>query len=208
MKILVPNAEFARLASDEHIATAVAALTANGMEALVVESGAEARSRVLASLPDGAEVFTAMSRTLDTLGLSEAINDSSRYIPLRPQLKTLDREKQGREWRRVQSSPEYVVGSVHAVTEQGQVLIASASGSQLASYVFGASHAIWVVGTQKIVRDLGEGLRRVLEYSYPLEHERIQALGMPGSSVSKILIVERERPGRISVILVKEVLGF
>src|SRR5215472_7311161 len=177
MKTLVPNAEFARLASDEHIATAVAALTANGMEALVVASGAEARSRVLALLPEGAEVFTAMSRTLDTLGLSTAINDSARYHPLRPQLKALDRERQGREWRRVQASPEYVVGSVHAVTEQGQVLIASASGSQLASYVFGASHIIWVVGTKKIVRDLDEGLRRVREYSYPLEHERIQALG-------------------------------
>ena len=208
MKTLAPNAEFARVASDEQIATAVAALTANGMEALVVESGAEARSRVLDLLPEGAEVFTSMSRTLDTLGLSRDINESSRYTPLRPQLKALDREKQGREWRRLQSSPEYVIGSVHAVTEQGQVLIASASGSQLASYVFGASHVIWVVGAQKIVRDLEEGLRRVREYSYPLEHERIQALGMPGSFVAKLLLVERERPGRISVILVKEALGF
>ena len=208
MTTLVPNAEFARLASNEQIATAVAALTANGMAAEVVESGAAARSRVLDLLPEGVLVFTSMSRTLDTLGLSADINDSARYHPLRPQLKTLDRQAQGREWRRLQSSPEYVVGSVHAVTEQGQVLIASASGSQLGSYVFGASHVIWVVGAQKIVRDLGEGFRRVREYSYPLEHERIQALGMPGSFVAKILLVERERPDRVSVILVKEALGF
>ena len=114
----------------------------------------------------------------------------------------------GRARRRLQSSPEYVVGSVRAVMEQGQVPIASASGSQLASYVFGASHVIWVVGAQKIVRDLDEGLRRVREYSYPLEHERMQALGMPGSFVAKILLVEGERPGRISMILVKEALGF
>jgi LUD domain len=140
--------------------------------------------------------------------LSSIPNESSRYHPLRPQLKTLDRQTQGREWRKLQSSPEYVVGSVHAVTEQGQVLIASASGSQLASYVFGADHVIWAVGAQKIVRDLGEGFRRVREYSYPLEHERIQALGMPGSFVAKILLVERERPDRVSVILVKEALGF
>ena len=208
MKALVPNAEFARLASDDQIATAVAALTERGMAAEVVESGVEARNRVLDLLPEGAEVFTSMSRTLDTLGLSEAINDSTRYHPLRPRLKTLHRQAQEREWRKLQSSPEYVVGSVHAITEQGQVLIASASGSQLASYVFGASHVIWVVGAQKIVRDLDEGLRRVREYSYPLEHERIQALGMPGSFVAKILLVEGERPGRISVILVKEALGF
>lgn len=208
MTTLVPNTEFAGLASDEQIATVVAALTARGMAAEVVDSGVQARNRVLDLLPEGALVFTSMSRTLDTLGLSEAINDSTRYAPLRPQLKALDRERQGHEWRRLQSSPEYVVGSVHAITEQGQVLIASASGSQLAGYVFGASHVIWVVGAQKIVRDLEEGFRRVREYSYPLEHERIQALGMPGSFVAKILLVEGERPGRISVILVKEVLGF
>jgi hypothetical protein len=208
MTTLVPNTGFTQLASDERIATVVAALTANGMTAEVVANGAEARSHVLDMLPEGAEVFTSMSRTLDTLGLSEAINDSTRYQPLRPQLMQLDRERQGREWRKLQSSPEYVVGSVHAITEQGQVLIASASGSQLASYVFGASHVIWVVGAQKIVRDLEEGLRRMREYSYPLEHERIQALGMPGSFIAKILLVERERPGRISVILVKEALGF
>ena len=208
MTTRVPNAEFARLASDEQIATAVAALTKHGMVTEVVESAAEARSHVLDLLPEGVEVFTAMSRTLETLGLSEAINDSTRYTPLRPRLKTLDRQAQEREWRRIQSSPEYVVGSVHAVTEQGQVLVASASGSQLASYVFGASHVIWVVGAQKIVRDLEEGLRRVREYSYPLEHQRIQALGMPGSFVAKILLVEGERPGRISIILVKEALGF
>jgi hypothetical protein len=208
MTTLVPNIEFARLASDEQIATAVAALTANGMAAEAVASGAEARSRVLDLLPEGAEVFTSMSRTLDTLGLSVEINESSRYNPLRPQLKALDRQTQGREWRRLQSSPEYVVGSVHAVTEQGQVLIASASGSQLASYVFGAGHVIWVVGAQKIVRDLGEGLRRVREYSYPLEHERVHALNGIGSFLAKILVVEGERPGRISLILVKEELGF
>lgn len=208
MTTLVPNTEFARLASDEHIAAAAVALTAKGMAVEVVENRAGARSRVLDLLPQGAEVFTSMSRTLDMLGLNEEINTSSRYRPLRPQLKTLDRQTQEREWRRLQSSPEYVVGSVHAVTQQGQVLIASASGSQLASYVFGASHVIWVVGVQKIVRDLDEGLRRIREYSYPLEHQRIQALGMPGSFMAKILLVEGERPGRISVLLVKELLGF
>ena len=140
--------------------------------------------------------------------LSSIPNESSRYHPLRPQLKTLDRQTQGREWRKLVSSPEYVVGSVHAVTEQGQVLIASASGSQLASYVFGAGHVIRVVGAQKIVRDLGEGFRRVREYSYPLEHQRMHALNGTGSFVAKILVVERERPGRISVLLVKEALGF
>lgn len=160
-------------------------------------------------LPEGAEVYTSLSRTLETLGLSEEINASSRYVPLRPQADRMDREaRKSREGRKFLASPEYVIGSVHAVTQQGQVLIASGSGSQLASYVYGASHVIWVVGAQKIVRDRDEGFRRIWEYSYPLESERMHALYGTGSAVTKILLFERELPGRISILLVKEALGF
>ena len=106
------------------------------------------------------------------------------------------------------ASPEYVIGSVHAITHQGQVLIASGSGSQLAGYAFGASHVIWVVGAQKIVSNLDEGFRRIWEYSYPLENERMQALYGTGSFPAKILSIEMDMPGRISILLVKEVLGF
>ena len=209
MTTLVPNAEFSHLASDEQIATAVAALTARGMDAQVLEHRDHVRSKVLELLPEGAEVFTPLSRTLDTLGLSEEIDTSSRYVALRPLVAKMDREtRKSREGRKLLSSPEYVIGSVHAVTQQGQVLIASGSGSQLASYVYGASHIIWVVGAQKIVRDLDEGFRRIWEYSYPLENERMQSLYGTDSAVSKILIFEREQPGRISILVVKEVLGF
>jgi hypothetical protein len=209
MTTLVPNAEFARLASDEHLATVVAALTSRGMSAEVVETGAQARSRVLDWLPAGAEVFTSLSRTLETLGLQEEITTSSRYVPLRPQLDALGREgRMGRVGRQLMARPEYVIGSVHAVTHQGQVLIASGSGSQLASYVFGASHVLWVVGAQKIVRDLDEGFRRIWEYCYPLEDERMRARYGMGSFPAKILLFEGEMPGRISVLLVKEALGF
>jgi hypothetical protein len=110
MMTLVPNAEFARMASDEYIASAVAALKARGMAADVVTSRAGARSRVLDLLPEGANVFTSLSRTLDTLGLSAEINASSRYIPLRPQMNGLDREwRMSREGRKFMSSPEYVI---------------------------------------------------------------------------------------------------
>jgi hypothetical protein len=209
MTTLVPNAEFARLANDEQIATTVAALTARGMEASVIENRAEARSRVLDLLPEGAEVYTSLSQTIDVLGLKTEINTSSRYIPLRPQVEGLGRGgRTSRAGRKLISSPEYVIGSVHAVTQQGQVLIASGSGSQLASYAFGASHVIWVVGAQKVVRDLDEGFRRIWEYSYPLENQRMQALYGTDSFPAKILLVEKEMPGRITVLLVKEVLGF
>jgi hypothetical protein len=209
MTTLVPNMEFARLASDEDIAAVVAALTAKGIAASAVENRTEARSRVLDLLPEGAEVYTALSQTLEVLGLREEISASSRYVPLRPQVERLGRERRmAREGRKLMSSPEYVIGSVHAITLQGQVLIASGTGSQLASYAFGASHVIWVVGAQKIVRDLDAGLRRIWEYSYPLENERMQALYGRDSFPAKTLLIEGEMPGRISVLIVREVLGF
>jgi hypothetical protein len=209
MTTLVPNAEFARLASDEDIAMVVAALTAKGMAASLVEDRAEARSRVLDLLPEGAEVYTALSQTLEVLGLHEEINTSSRYISLRSQVDTLGREgRLSRAGRQLMASPEYVIGSVHAITHQGQVLIASGSGSQLAGYAFGASHVIWVVGAQKIVRNVDEGLRRIWEYSYPLENERMQTRYGMDSFPAKVLLVEGDIPGRITVLLVKEALGF
>ena len=209
MTTLVPNTEFARLASDEDITTVVAALTAKGIAAEVFENRAEVRSCLLDLLPEGAEVYTALSQTLAVLGLHEEINTSSRYISLRSQVDKLGREgRMSRTGRKLMASPEYVIGSVHAITHQGQVLIASGSGSQLAGYTFGASHVIWVVGAQQIVRDLDEGLRRIWEYSYPLENERMQTRYGMDSFPAKILLVEGEMPGRISVLLVKEALGF
>ena len=206
---LVPNTEFAHLASDEDIATVVAALTAKGIAAEVFEERAEACSRVLDLLPQGAEVYTALSQTLEVLGSHEEIRTSSRYVPLRPQLEKLGPAgHMSRIGRKLMASPEYVIGSVHAITHQGQVLIASATGSQLAGYAFGANHIIWVVGAQKIVRNVDEGLRRIWEYSYPLENERMQTLYGVDSFPNKILLVQGELPGRISVLLVKEAVGF
>lgn len=209
MTTLVPNTEFAHLASDEDIATVVTALTAKGMAAEVFENRAQARSRVLDLLPEGAEVYTAVSQTLEVLGLHEEIRTSSRYVPLRQEIEKLGwEERMSRAGRKLMASPESVIGSVHAITHQGQALIASGSGSQLAGYAFGASHIIWVVGAQKIVRNVDEGLRRIWEYSYPLENERMQTLYGVDSFPNKILLVQGEWPGRISVLLVKEALGF
>jgi hypothetical protein len=206
---LAPNMAFNQLASDERLATTVRALEANNLRALVAATGDEARQQVLELLPPGAEVFTSGSRTLEVIGLASEINDSGRYQAIRPRLFAMDRQMQGREMRKLGASPDVVVGSVHAITEQGQILIASAGGSQLASYASGAGQVIWVAGTQKLVRDLDEGLRRIQEYSYPLEDARArETYGMP-SAVNKILIVNREYfPGRVTVVLVKENVGF
>jgi hypothetical protein len=209
MVVISPNSVFSHLASKERVAKTIQALEANGIAAFVVENGDEARQRVLDLLPEGAEVFTTASRTLEAIGLTSEINESPRFQAVRPRLMTLDRQKHERERRRLGAIPDIVIGSVHAVTEQGQVLIASASGSQLASYVFGAGRVIWVVGTQKLVSDLDEGMRRIEEYSFRLEDARVHEMYGQGSFIGKILMVQRETmPGRITIVLVKENLGF
>jgi hypothetical protein len=201
--------EFSRVASDERISSAVAALEANGVGTFVVESGAEARSLVRSLLPEGAEVYNNTSRTLEVIGVADDIERSGRYQALRPRLYRMDRDMQRREMRTLAASPEYVVGSVHAVTEEGSLLIASATGSQLGPLVSGAENVILVIGGQKIVRDLEAGLRRIREYCFPLEDERARrAYGVP-SGVNNVLIINRvTAPRRVTAVLVKERLGF
>jgi YkgG family uncharacterized protein len=205
----MPNPEFAALASGERIAAAAAALVTSGIDAEVVATGAEARGRVLELLPDGAEVFNNTSRTLEVTGIADEIERSGRYQAIRLRLYQMDREMQKDEMRRLGASPDYVVGSVHAVTEQGSLLVASASGSQLGPLASGAGRVILVVGGQKVVPDLETGLRRLEQYCYPLENERaLRAYGVP-SGVNNILVINRVLiPGRITLILVCEPLGF
>jgi hypothetical protein len=201
--------KFAELASDPQIERTVQALEANNIHTLVAEDGAEAKKILFELIPDNAEVFISSSVTLNTLGITEAIDKSGRYDSVRAKLAMMDRETQGREMQKMGTTPEYMIGSVHAVTEIGQVIIVSKTGSQLAGYVAGAAHVIWVAGTQKIVPTLEDGLKRIDEYILPLEDTRaFKAYGMH-SSINKVLIVNKEfMPGRTTLILVKENLGF
>jgi len=197
------------LADPATLTETVQALSANGFTVMVADSADEARLKVLELVPEGVEVFTATSATLEKTGIAAEINESGRYHSVRKQLAGLNRQTQMAEMRRLAATPEYVLGSVHAITRQGYVMVASFGGSQLPAYVYGASKVIWVVGTQKIVKDVDEGFRRIEEHSLPLESERLQkALGRP-SDIGKILIVRREvLPGRITIVLVKGSLGF
>lgn len=201
--------EFSELASDDRIAKTAAALERNGVRTFVAENGAEARAQVRSLLVEGAEVYNNTSRTLEDIGVAEDIERSGRYQPLRLRLYRMDREMQRREMRTLAAAPDFVVGSAHAVTEEGSLLIASASGSQLGPIVSGAEHVIFVIGGQKVVKDFDAALRRIYEYSYPLEDERARrAYGLP-SGVNSILIINKVvTPERVFVILVKEQLGF
>ena len=206
---MIPKMEFAKLATDEQIQRTAQALEANNIHVVVVENGAEARRVFFELIPDGSEVFLGASVTLEKLGIRDEVEKSGRFDALRPRLFAMNRATQGREIRKLGSAPDYAAGSVQAVTEDGQVLIASNSGSQLGPYVVGAGKVIWVVGSQKIVKDLDAGLRRIREYCYLREEEHMQQLYKLSTAVNKILIVSRElRPGRNTLIIVKEELGF
>jgi hypothetical protein len=204
-----PNLAFARLASDEQIERTTKALEANGIHTLIAQNGEEAKRLFFELIPQGSEVFLGASVTLETLGIQAEIDKSGHYEALRPKMFAMNRETQGREIRKLGSAPDYAAGSVHAITEDGCVLIASNTGSQLGPYANGAGKVIWVAGAQKIVKDVAEGLRRIEEYDVPLEEEHMQQLYKRSTGLNKILIVNREiRPGRITLIIVKEKLGF
>jgi hypothetical protein len=205
---IVPS-EFTELASGEQIATAAAALERNGIRPLLAATGADARGLVRSLLTDGAEVYNNTSQTLEATGVADDIERSGRYQPLRLRLYRMDREMQQREMRTLAASPDYVVGSVHALTEDGSLLIASASGSQLGPLVSGAGHVIFVIGAQKIVSDVAAGMRRIYEYCYPLEDVRARrAYGVP-SGVNNILIINKVvATDRVTAIIVNERLGF
>src|SRR5512146_2828321 len=177
----VPNEEFAKLASDERIQRAAKALEANGIHTLIAENGEEAKRLFFELVPEGSEVFLGASVTLETLGIRDEIDKSGKYDALRPKIFAMDRATQGREIRKLGGAPDYAAGSVHAVTEDGQVLIASKTGSQLGPYASGAGKVIWVVGAQKLVKNFEEGLRRIYEYCVPLEEVHMQQLYKTGT---------------------------
>lgn len=200
---------FGTQAAEDRVKRTAAALEANGISVLRAADAAEAKRQVLGLIPDGSEVYHGASQSLDVSGITDEIEKSGRYEPLRPRLWSMDRETQADEMRRLASAPDVMLGSVHAVTETGSLLVASMSGSQLGPYSTGAGQVILVVGTQKIVSDLEEGFRRIDEYAFPLEDARAQAEYGVHSAVNKVLIIHREfMPGRTTVVLVDEVLGF
>jgi hypothetical protein len=200
---------FAAPAEDARVRRTAAALEANGMTVLRAPNGAEAKRIVLDLIPAGSQVHHGASQSLEASGIADEMERSGRYEPLRPLVLSMDRATQADEIRRLTASPGVMLGSVHAVTETGSLVAASASGSQLGPYVSGAGKVILLVGTQKIVPDLHDALRRIDEYVFPLEDARAQAAYGVHSGVNKVLIVNREwTPGRITVVLCDEALGF
>ncbi len=204
-----PTKDFGDLATQEQIDATVKALQEHGFDVSVVENGDEAKLKTLELIPEGSEVMTASSTTNNTIGLTEELNESGKYDSIKTKFSKMDRETQGNEMRKLGAGPDYIVGSAHAVTMDGKAVIASATGSQLPGYAYGAENVIWIVSTKKIVTNLEEAFDRIEKHVFPLEDERAMKAYGSGSGINKMLIVNKEvRPGRIHIIFVKEDLGF
>jgi hypothetical protein len=209
MTTATPQTPFAEAAPAQRLERAAAALTTHGFTVEILDDAAAARARVKELTPEGATVFTGASETLRLSGIDEDLNSSGRYESVKARTRTMDRTTQLAEIWRMLACPDVIVGSVAAVTETGSLVAASASGSQLAGYSGAAARAIWIVGAQKVVTDLDTALRRVEDHCLPLEHERaMQAYGQPGA-LNRLLILNAEpHPGRGTVLLLREAIGF
>ncbi|HET7017308.1 MAG TPA: LUD domain-containing protein [Streptosporangiaceae bacterium] len=196
-------------APEPSLERAAAALRAHGFTAEILDDVAAARVRVKELIPEGASVFTGASETLRLSGIDADINASGRYQAIKPRVLAMDRATAADDVRRLLACPDVAMGSVAAVTETGSLVIASGSGSQLPGYAGGAGRAIWIVGAQKVVPDLTSALRRVEDHCLPLESARAQAVYGQPSAVNRLLVLNAEPyPGRGTVLLLREAIGF
>ena len=202
----------ADLSADERarIERTFEALKARGVEPGFVADRPGALAAVLARIPKGAAVAHGSSTTLSEIGFIERMKrPGSGYRYLNDEwTKENDPAKRNRLRARLTMEADYFLGSVQAICETGEVIAADAGGSRQAGYVFGPPHVIWVAGVNKLVPSVEAGMRRLREVALPLEDQRMKTLGASGSAIGKIVIYERERPGRISLLLVGEPLGF
>src|SRR3954453_7068221 len=183
-------------------------LRAHNIEAIVVGTGAEAADVVLGMIPNGAEVHSGKSKTLEDIGLYAKLMESGRYDAIRPRLFSMDRATQAREMRKLAAAPDVMVGSVEAITADGTLVAASATGSQLGPFASGAGQVILVVGSQNLVPDVDAALRRIREVVLPWENARIQERLGVDTMLAKILLIHGEwTPERITVVLVREPVG-
>jgi len=199
---------FTALPDDQALAATVIALEEHGFSVEVVDDLDAAREAVLARIPHGSSVMTNTSVTLQETGIADAINDGGPYESARNKMFALDFATQVQDMKAIAGQPDYALGSVHAVTRDGTLVIASASGSQLASYAWGAANVIFVIGAQKLVPTLDEAHQRIYQHSLKLEDARAQAAYGQHSSVGKVLEIHQELPGRIHVVIIRQPVGF
>lgn len=200
--------EFIAPASEETLQSVAAKIRQRNIEVVVVTNADEARQATLERIPKGAEFLAGKSKTLIDSGILDVIGDPEQYNALRHRFIKMDRKTQGDEIRKLTAGPDFMLGSLQAITEDGILVATSATGGQIGPYANTAGKVILVVGSQKIVPDLDTAFRRIRDYALPIEDEKIRKAANFGSFIGKTLIIEREWVAdRITVILVREPIG-
>jgi acyl-CoA hydrolase len=208
MSTTVTPDRFTTLPNEQALQATVVALEEHGFSVEVVDDLDAAREAVLARIPQGASVMTNTSATLAETGIADAINDGAAYDSARNKMLALDFATQAQQMKAIGGQPDYALGSVHAITRDGTLVIASASGSQLASYAWGAANVIFVVGAHKLVPTLEAAHQRIYQHSLKLEDARAIAAYGQHSFVGKVMEIHQELPGRIHIVLIRQQVGF
>ena len=200
--------DFAAPASEAELEALAEKLRARNFEVVIVQDGAEAKAEVLKRIPEGAQVHSGKSKTLEDAGLFKEFMEGDRFDFVRKRTMKLDPKTQRDEIRKLGAAPDVMVNSAHAVTDEGQIVITSASGSQIGPIASGAGRLILVIGSHKIVPDLDAAFRRIREHVFPYEDARLrEAMGI-GTKITRTLILDQDfLPGRTTVILVREPIG-
>jgi len=200
--------DFTLPASETELEAVAARLRERNFEVVIVQSSADVKAAVMGRIPEGATVHSGKSKTLEEAGLFKELMESERYDFIRRRTSKLDRKTQGDEIRKLGAAPDFMLGSVQAVTESGQLVVASASGSQIGPYASGAGKLILVIGSQKIVPDVDTALRRINEHVFPYEDARLRETIGVGTKLTRWLVIEQDYyPGRTTIILVRESTG-
>jgi L-lactate utilization protein LutC len=200
--------DFAAPASEAELESLAENLRARNFEVVIVDNGAEARAEVLKRIPAGASIHSGKSKTLEDAGLFSELMENEQYDFIRRRTAKMDRRTQMDEIRKLSAAPDVMLGSAHAVTEAGQIVITSASGSQIGPIASGAGHLILVIGSQKVVPDLDGAFQRIKDHVFPYEDARLRETLGVGTKITRTLILEQDfAPGRTTVILVRDPIG-
>ena len=205
----MPDGKATTIADRESIQRTVEALAARNVEAFLVEDSKTALAKLQELVPEGSEVFVNTSETLSTIGYTEYMHGNDRYVNLHDLMMAEPDVAAQREFRRKTTTADYFVGSVQAIAETGEIVVASGSGSQVGAYSYGARRLILVAGTQKICPTLAEAEARTRGYTLELHDRWLEGRGSPAAPIGKLLVMEHEpMVGRISLLLIPENLGW
>ena len=197
------------LANSESIQRTIEGLAARNVEAFLVDSREAALAKIQELVPEGSEVFVNTSETLETIGYAEYMHGNDKYVNLHDQMMAQPDPASQREFRRKTTTADYFVGSVQAIAETGEIVIASSSGSQIGAYSYGARRVILVAGTQKICPSLAEAEARTRGWTLELHDRWLEGRGVAPTPIGKFLVMEHEPVvGRISMVLIPESLGW